>query len=438
MRLARDRARRLSLPMMEDARIMSAAWQPGEADDGLSRLIATQRPGRGLARAFYHAPAVHAADLARLFRRHWLCAGHASDVASPGAFLLVRVEDEQVILSRDAAGGLHALLNVCRHRGAEVCTESRGVARNFVCPYHAWVYALDGALVAARHMPDGFDARAHGLRKLAVREASGLLFISFAPLDGGAPPAFDHVARTLAASIGRYGWASARVAHRETYAVRANWKLAVENYVECYHCSPSHPEYSKLHALEQPAPRIARMNAALAQRTAALGVEVATLDRWLGDDGGEAIDCFRYALYDGVKTGSEDGSPLAPLMGAFTDYDGGATSIHVGGASFLLAYPDHGVIYRFWPRGMDECEMELLWLVRGDAVPGRDYDVDRLTWLWRVTSEADKRIIEHAARGVASAWYEPGPLAPMEANEARYLAWYLRELSASPDGRGGR
>ena len=204
----------------------------------------------------------------------------------------------------------------------------------------------------------------------------------------------------------------------------------MENYVECYHCSPSHPEYSKLHALEQPAPRIARLNAAMNARTASLGLDIATLTQWRSDDGGEAIDCFRYALYDGVDTGTEDGKAAAPLMGAFTAYDGGATSIHIGPASFLLAYPDHGVIYRFWPRGHEHSEMELIWLVRGDAVAGTDYDLDRLIWLWTVTTDADKRIIEHTARGVASDFYLPGPLAPMEANEARYLAWYLDEMAA--------
>jgi phenylpropionate dioxygenase-like ring-hydroxylating dioxygenase large terminal subunit len=392
-------------------------------------LIAARRPGHGLDRSFYHDPVIHAQDLVCIFHRHWLCAGHVSQATRPGDFFVVEVDSDRVIVVRDQAGRLHALLNVCRHRGSEVCTQRRGTADSFVCPYHAWTYLLDGTLAAARHMPPGFDRSAYGLRQLALCQAAGLVFVNFAPLRGTEAPGFDRVSRTLAASVGRYGWESARVAHRETYQVAANWKLAVENYVECYHCSPSHPEYSRLHALEQPGPRIARLNAAMEQRTAALGVEVASLASWRSDDGDEAIDCFRYALYDGVQTGSEDGRAVAPLMGAFSGYDGGATSIHVGGASFFLAYPDHGVIYRFWPSGIDRCGMELIWLVRGDAEPGRDYDPERLTWLWRITTEADKRIIEHTARGVASAFFEPGPLAPMEANEARYLDWYLGELA---------
>jgi len=392
----------------------------------LADLIAAQEPGRGLSGAFYCDPEIYERDLARIFQRHWLSAGHASEMPKPGDYVTRNIGGERVILVRGRDGAVHALLNVCRHRGAEIVADEAGHADYFVCPYHAWSYGLDGRLEAARHMPDGFDRAAHGLRRLALREAEGLLFASFAktPLD------FTAVAETLAGSCSRYGWAKAKVAHRERYAIAANWKLAVENYVECYHCSPAHPEYSRLHALEQPLPRIEALNARMRARTAALGVAVAERPLWQGSEAGrEAVDCFRYALYEGIATGSEDGRPLAPLMGDFADYDGGATSIHVGGASFLLAYPDHGVVYRFAPRGVTECEMELLWLVRADAREGIDYDKARLTWLWQVTTEADKRIIEHTARGVRSRFFEPGPLAPMEYNERRYIDWYLGEIA---------
>jgi Rieske 2Fe-2S family protein len=66
--------------------------------------------------------------------------------------------------------------------------------------------------------------------------------------------------------------------------------------------------------------------------------------------------------------------------------------------------------------------------VRQDAEAGRDYDTAALTWLWHVTSEADKRIIEENQRGVASRFYEPGPYAPMEHNTQRWVGWYLREI----------
>ena len=394
--------------------------------DAIDRLVASHRPGHGLVRAFYHDQAIFERDMERVFRRHWHCLAHASVIANPGDFELFKLGDEAVILTRGMDGTVHAMLNVCRHRGAEVCTKEKGNAKMFVCPYHAWTYSNDGSLRAARLMPKDFDRTAHGLKKLHVRVASGLVFISFAetPLD------FDPIEQSLRTSCGQYGWGDAKVAYRQSYPLDANWKLAVENYVECYHCGPAHPEYSQTHALEKPAEMIEQLNAAMEQRTCALGIEIGSANRWQNSAAGqEAIHTFRYALYDGVSSGSQDGSPVAPLMGRFTDYDGGVTSIHLGGTTFLVCYPDHGMIYRFIPKTSGTCEMELIWLVRGDAVEGQDYDLEKLTWLWKVTTEEDKKIIEHTARGVRSHYFVPGPIAPMEYNELRYIGWYLEEIS---------
>jgi len=393
--------------------------------DPIDQLIEAYRPNHGLAQAFYCDPAVFQRDMERIFHRHWHCLAHESVIPQLNDFELFHVGDEQIILTRGQDGTIHALINVCRHRGAEVCTKERGNAKVFVCPYHAWTYANDGALRAARVMPKDFDRSAHGLKKAHVRVVEGLVFISFAtdPLD------FAPIAQAIVQSCGVYGWGAAKVAHRESYEIAANWKLAVENYVECYHCGPAHPEYSQTHALEQPPERIEALNAAMEERTRALGVEVGVGNHWQSSaEGQEAIDVFRYSLYNGVSTGSADGSPLAPLMGRFGAFDGGATSVHVGGTSFLLCYADHGVIYRFIPKTVDSCEIEVIWLVNGTAVAGTDYDPEQLTWLWKITTVQDKKIMEHTARGTRSQFYEPGPVAPMEYNELRYLEWYLGEL----------
>lgn len=392
----------------------------------VDHLIAAHRPGHGLARPFYMDPTVFDRDLERIFRRHWHCLAHASAIPNVGDFETFRLGDESVILTRTADHSVHAMLNVCRHRGAEVCTQPKGNSAVFVCPYHAWAYANDGSLRAGRLMPSDFDRSQHGLKKLPVRISAGLVFISFAET----PLEFDPIEESLHSSCGQYGWSEAKIAHRETYSFDANWKLAVENYVECYHCGPAHPEYSRTHALKQPREAIEALNQAMEARTRALGVQIDVGDRWQNSAAGqEAIHTFRYALYDDILTGSQDGSPVAPLMGAFSDYDGGVTSVHLGGTTFLICYPDHGLIFRFVPKSVERCEMELIWLVREDAVEGRDYDVTRLTWLWRVTTEEDKRIIEHTARGVRSHYFVPGPIAPMEYNELRYIGWYLDELA---------
>ncbi len=99
------------------------------------------------------------------------------------------------------------------------------------------------------------------------------------------------------------------------------------------------------------------------------------------------------------------------------------------GTSLLVCYPDHGMIYRFIPKGPEACEMELIWLVNGEAQEGVDYDLEKLKWLWTVTTDEDKSIIEHTSRGVRSHYFVPGPIAPMEQNELRYINWYLDEIS---------
>jgi phenylpropionate dioxygenase-like ring-hydroxylating dioxygenase large terminal subunit len=395
-------------------------------DRKIAALAKAHVTGRSLAQALYADPDVFERDLERIFLRHWLCVDHESSLARPGDFRLFELASESIIIARGADGVLRAFANVCRHRGSRVCSTPSGNAKYFICPYHAWTYGLDGSLHAARHMPQDFDAARHGLKEINLRIVEGLVFVSFA----ASPLGLDEVEATLASFLRPFDWAGARVAHRESYAIEANWKLAVENYLECYHCAPAHPEYSKLHALEQPLARIEALNARMRERSSALGLDFPDHDHWVASaSGAEAVFGFRYALYDGIETGSADGRAVAPLMGRFTAYDGGATSIHFGPASFFLAYADHGVIYRFIPKSAQGCEMEIIWLVAATAREGADYDLDRLTWLWKVTSEADKRIIEQNQLGVNSRFYEPGPYAPMEYNTRRYVDWYLREIA---------
>src|SRR5919197_2088919 len=134
-----------------------------------------------------------------------------------------------------------------------------------------------------------------------------MIYSSFAET----PLSLTRVEATLRSGYGPYGWGRAKVAHRELYTIDANWKLAVENYLECYHCAPAHPDYAKLHANEQPRPRIEALNARMQQRTEALGLDIRSEDHWalLAAAGEEAIYCVRYAMLGGAVTGSADGRP---------------------------------------------------------------------------------------------------------------------------------
>jgi Rieske 2Fe-2S family protein len=394
--------------------------------DEIDAALATQPPAHSLHQALYNSEAAFRRDMERVFGRHWVLAGHAAQAPEPGDWFLCEMAEESVIVVRGRDNELRAFANVCRHRGSRICLKAEGHSNVLVCPYHAWAYNLDGSLRSARHMPPEFDKGAHGLKPVHLAVIEGLIFITLADK----PLSLDTARSAIEAAFRPYGWGAAKVARRETYQVQANWKLAVENYLECYHCGPSHPEYSKLHALDQPIEQIADMNAAMEARTCALGLTVPHIDHRVGAASGEAgVFIFRYALYDGVSTGGPEGRPVGPLMGGFTAYDGGVTSAHFAPSSFFIAYPDHGVIYRFIPLTAATSAMELIWLVRGDAVEGRDYDPEALTWLWRVTTEADKRITEDNQKGVNSRFYEPGPYAPVEPNAIRWVAWYLGEIA---------
>lgn len=396
----------------------------------LAALIDNHQPGRALSRDFYSDPAIFECDMQRMLLRHWFCAGHASSVPRAGDYLLVDLGAESVIIVRTSSGELRALLNVCRHRGSRICSARTGKAASgrLTCPYHAWSYGLDGNLLVARQMPEAFDRADFSLKSLPVRVMQGLIFTTFAqnPLD------LRTAEEALAQSAGVHGWADAKVAHRELYSIKANWKLAVENYMECYHCTPAHPEFAKRHVYARPAESTGELERAGRTRAAALGIAVPDVDLYgcAAGAGSESVSIMRSALNDGMASATDDGRSAARLMGAFSASDGNSTYFDIGPLSDFLAYPDHGVIYRFIPRAAQHTEMEVLWLVHQDAVEGIDYDVERLTWLWKTTSVEDKKIVEMNQAGVNSRFFEPGPYSMQETYAGRFVDWYLAEMSA--------
>lgn len=399
----------------------------------LTDLIAAQRHDHAMAQEFYTSQAVFEADSRAIFAREWMLAGHVSEVPEAGDYFLVDVLKDSVIICRDRKGTIRAFANVCRHRGSRLCIEPRGNLRRFTCPYHAWVYNLDGSLFTARQLEGRHDKETLGLFSVAVEVLQGLIYVSLAD----DPPAFGPLRAALTPCLAPFDLAQTRIAHRETYPVQANWKLLLENYNECYHCAPAHPEFSRSHAAHMSDERIAPLNDAMAARAAACGAPTTHIDRIGNQHAAQGADHAynRYALFDGYMTGSEDGKPIAPLLGQITGYDGGASDAYVGFLNPMLIYCDHAVLYRFLPIDTDTCAQEIIWLVHSDAEPGRDYDTDRLTWLWDVTTRADKRIVEANARGVGSRHYQPGPLVPMERYVARFIDAYqstLRQHEAQP------
>jgi phenylpropionate dioxygenase-like ring-hydroxylating dioxygenase large terminal subunit len=394
--------------------------------EAISALVDSHIPGRALAQEFYTDADIYERDIDEIFLKSWLYAGHSSEIPNVGDWFLFELAGESVIIVRSTESEINAILNVCRHRGSKICIENKGCAKKLVCRYHAWVYELDGQLRAAAHMAEDFDKSALSLKKIHCELLEGMIYVSFSEQ----PAAFGPVREAMSEVLRPYNLDKAKVAHRETYPIKANWKLSLENYTECYHCSPSHPEYSRGHSLAKPEARSVDLMDEVMTRAEECGLSAKTISRLFDNAVGFGADYSyeRYPMWRGHITGSEDGQPVAPLMGDIKAYDGGTTDFQVGPITFALAYCDYVVIYRFTPVTVDTSECDITWLVNGDAQEGRDYDKDKLVWLWDVTTDADKRIIENNSKGVNSRYFVPGPLSTMEEMTGDFQEWYIKAI----------
>ena len=121
----------------------------------IAPLAAGTKKGYSLDRRFYCDDELFAADMDQVIGRKWIVAGHIDRVRRKGDYFLYKVGHESIIIIRSDASTINAFYNVCRHRGSLVCTEPSGRLARLTCGYHAWSYGLDGALIAARLMPDG-------------------------------------------------------------------------------------------------------------------------------------------------------------------------------------------------------------------------------------------------------------------------------------------
>lgn len=394
-----------------------------ETNNMIKQLVDKFQPGYSLPGAFYTSPELYQKDLQLYWGRNWIWAGHVSQLPEAGSYFLFDFGSESIIVVRDKGGQIRAHLNVCRHRGSRVCLQQTGKANSFVCPYHAWTYNLDGGLRSGRLMPAEFDKNQHGLKPVKLFEFQGLLFICMSD----DPPPIEHELAAIAPLTAPFDLARLKIAHQESYPVSANWKLALENYLECYHCAPSHKQYSKSHSLKDPDSMTEELVQAMQARSADIGLPVTEISATGEMAQAVCTDLYyrRYPLYPGYDTGSQDGTAIAPLLGSLKGFDGGATDLMIGPLNSFLIYADHMVAYRFIPTGVQTTDIQTLWLVNEDSREGVDYDLENLKWLWDVTTQDDERIIRHNQEGVNSSYYRPGPLSTMEWGIADFHAGYL-------------
>jgi Rieske 2Fe-2S family protein len=365
-------------------------------------LISTL-PGR-----YYTDERVFALEQAKIFEDMWFCAIRGSDIPNAGDFRTVQVGTESLLISRSRRGEVRAFFNVCRHRGAQICTEESGtVKRAFQCPYHAWTYDLDGKLIAAPNltkMPD-IDRVQYGLRTVHVREWLGYVWVSLAD----EPASFEStVMQEIVDRLGEvenldhYDLANLSVGRRIVYDVKANWKLIVENFMECYHCATIHPELTEV------LPEFA--DGMAAQAFVNHGAEFADGVQGFTVDGSEGVDAI-------------------PTIDP--DQDRRYYAVTIKPQVFVNMVPDHIIFHRMFPMGPDRTVVECDWLFLPSVVEsGRD--VSKSVELFHRVNSQDFEACERTQPAMSSRMYaDGGVLVPSEHHIGEFHDWLLARIDPS-------
>jgi Rieske 2Fe-2S family protein len=390
--------------------------------DGKAPVDATA-VGRALA-PFGHsrtlpADAYTSQDLFAWERRHffegsWVCAARGSDLAEAGAQTAVEVGAEGVLLVRGADGELRGFSNVCRHRGHQLLrTGACAVNKAIACPYHAWVYDLDGGLRGAPSFRDvpGFDRSEFPLVPIRVAEWMGWAFVN---ASGEGPPLQDHVGN-LGELLEPYEPGRLLPAATHEYVVEANWKLVAENYHECYHCSNIHPALCKVTPVDS-------------------GYDYIPTGIWAGGN---------MELFDFAATMSFDGSSKGvPLRGLDERLLRQVQYVHLFPNVLISAHPDYVMTHRLTPLAPGRTHIECRWLFPPEAFQTEGFDPAYAVEFWDVTNREDWGACESVQRAVGYRGYRPGPLSARESTVYQAISivarGYLEGRLAAPATAPGR
>jgi Rieske 2Fe-2S family protein len=364
-------------------------------------LIATL-PGHS-----YTDPEIFQQEQAKIFETHWFAVARADEIEGPGSYRTVDVGRENVVLVRGRDKTLRAFLNVCRHRGARVCMEESGTGlRRLRCGYHAWTYSLDGALVGAPNLAqmEDVDRSQYGLIPVHLREWLGYAWVCIADV----PPSFeDTVIGAVAGRLGSpeviddWGIDKLTVGRRITYDVKANWKLIIENFMECYHCATIHPELTEV------LPEFADGYAA--QYFVGHGAEFGENVQGFTVDGSEGLD---------------------HIPGVDGEHDRKYYAVTVNPQVFINLVPDHVIFHRMFPVAADRTVVECDWLYMPHVVESGK-DVSRSVELFHRVNEQDFDAAVRCQLASNSKGYaKGGVLVPSEHHIALFHEWVKLQLDS--------
>jgi Rieske 2Fe-2S family protein len=358
----------------------------------------------GLPAAWYRDPDHYQRELEVFWYGKWVAVAREEEFAGAGDWKRARIGTQSLILLRDESGGMRAFHNTCRHRGSVLCTQDQGSfpRRRIVCPYHAWTYDLEGQLVATPRRMETPDFRREDfpLFEVAAGRWGGFVFINLSR-----DPA------PLAASIGdrgkryeRYGFSELRIGKRIVLDVKANWKLLAENFSECFHCPPVHPEFCRIVTAYQDA----------------------------GAWGLRGTPESRPEYRAGAQTLTLDGTARLPPFPSLTGEE--RTRLYAADMVrpnlFLNVHPDYVASQLMFPTGPESVRMVYDWLFEPQHLPLADADLEHYVALWDITNRQDARNCEWQQQGLQSREFRHGVYVPQEFDVHHFAEWVRKELGS--------
>jgi Rieske 2Fe-2S family protein len=359
--------------------------------------------------SWYRSDAVFALEKERIFCREWLCVARAEEFAAPGAYRVLDILGESILLLRNREGELRAFYNVCRHRGTRLCRESGASAGSaalgggigggrITCPYHQWSYDLDGRLLAAPHLSaaSGFDKSLFSLYPVGLECWGGFVFLNLTPAK--AVPLAGQLG-PIAERLTRYPLSELRIGHTIRYEVGANWKVICENYNECYHCAGVHPELCAV----VPA---------------------------FKDQGGANLDWMRGIPHrPGAYTFTTAGTTRRrPFPGLNEDEQVRHKGELVYPNLFLSLACDHAAVFILQPKGAARTEIVCHFLFEPHELAKSDFDPRDATEFWDLVNRQDWTICEAVQAGISARVHEHGYYAPMEDSSLDIRRYVLERM----------
>ena len=363
--------------------------------DDVARVVAPFGKNLTLPAAAYVSDDVFDWEMENIFRSTWVCVGRGEEMVAPGQIRAVEVSGEGVLLARDREdGSLTAFSNVCRHRGHELAPVGEAIdARLIRCPYHAWSYRFNGDLRAAPTFAQtpGFEMSDYPLIGIAVTEYLGWVWVD---LSGQAPP-IEGFYGNLAENAAPYETGRLRTAAVHSYVVDANWKIIVENYNECYHCSSIHPELCEVTPPDS-------------------GRDHEPTGMWCGGT---------MVLKDHAVTMSLDGHSDGINFSAL-DAEAAREVWYLTVAPNLLLsmHPDYVMTHRLTPISQSQTHIECAWLFTPETFQLDGFDPAYAVDFWDITNREDWTACENVMKGVRQQGYRPGPLSSWEGTVYQFLA----------------